>query len=260
MVTDSWASPSTPEPIIDALQRIAVAAPQTRVECTNCASDNWLDYVAAFGGVVGGIAAVVALIVALRSAKDAERSAVAAERTVNAAERSAELSEAAAKHAKEELEIQTAAWEAEQAERSKHPEFEVGHPVSYPLSTDPTKGPLQVVVEFGFKNVRTKPAAQVLVKFSARATCTLTDVVTGTGTVPSRSRSQRLGSRDEAGVDQKWRYFSLHQDAAMNISYLWDVRLSGGTPGSYPIRCKIVHAEAPGGGGIRDATVDLGTA
>jgi hypothetical protein len=102
------------------------------------------DYFAAFGGLIGGIAALVALIFAALSKRDAARSAAAAERSATAAEGTKALAD-------QQVEIMRREAGAAFAERQRRaaPTIEIG---AHTIGTSATDPPAMIILTVGFSN------------------------------------------------------------------------------------------------------------
>jgi hypothetical protein len=111
---------------------------------------DWLGYVAALGGLAGGIAGVAALIFANRSAEDAKRSATAAEKTAAIAERSLTIM-------REEAEVAR-----EMRSRKAEPVLILSAEVR---GTMPDAPPTLVILTLGFRNEGNRVADRLMVNF-----------------------------------------------------------------------------------------------
>lgn len=111
---------------------------------------DWLDYVAALGGLAGGIAGVAALIFASRSAEDAKRSATAAEKT-------AEIAETSLTIMREEADVAR-----EMRSRKADPVLILSAEVR---GTTPDAPPTLVILRLAFRNEGDRVADQLMVNF-----------------------------------------------------------------------------------------------
>jgi hypothetical protein len=211
----------------------ALAVTALPVRCVNCSTGghDWLDYMAAFGGLVGGVAAVVALVLAFLSMKDARRSADAAE--------------ASAKESGASLRILQAEHEAAEAERAKRPD------VGGTLNWDPIfeyEGTNDVLLYVGMHNERgTRDADRVLLNLLVPAEVGLVRTDKDGRNPRERELLDAYEPFREGDAVIAWHYWNEYVNLTAGNTTLWHFRLKmpEGDEGC-PVIMRLDHVSIPG--------------
>jgi hypothetical protein len=203
---------------------LAVSAVSVEVVSTH---HDWLDYVAALGGLAGGIAGVVALIFAARSAGDASRSATASVQSAGIAA--------------ESLTILRQEAQAAQEQRSRRAELV---PSMRVVSTERGGGHARVVLELRVDNVGTRAASRLSI--SVGMPPSLRFVPSKPDGSPEDDGQTYVGSWGPTGetVVRRWDHDlgPLNPGAAVGQILVID----HATPGQYAIGVGMIHEDRHG--------------
>jgi hypothetical protein len=187
---------------------------------------DWLDYFAALGGLIGGLAAITALAFAVRSARDASRSAGAAERSADAAEESLNIMRQEAQAAREER------------ERRADPDVALH---IRPLNISAHKPPGAIILTLEFTNKGTRPAKRLPVNFLMPdslifVTCQPDGSPETVGQI--MQTPEVLG--DHRGA-RKWDYDM--GPVEVDVDRVQTFRINNPTAGTYLLRASLMHED-----------------